>query len=186
MVGSNQAEEKDKRKHGEEENDVHQEKEHRNKEMSKQKTTKKPAANKTAGKNKTIKSQRQTAANPTKKSGTENSKPKPKKDKLEPKNEFRYNFNKRHKQYVFGETETKYKSLGITHEAETFGKKNMPLKDNPQKGKTEKAYIRNGIVSDKKRYYSEPIKNNEFSKDDMGNVKAKVRNYKKRQKTQKK
>ena len=76
--------------------------------------------------------------------------------------------------------------MGITHEAETFGKKNMPLKDNPQKGKTEKAYIRNGIVSDKKRYYSEPIKNHEFSKEDMGNVKAKVRNYKKRQKTQKK
>ena len=37
MVGSNQAEEKDKRKHGEEENDVHQEKEHRDKEMSKEK-----------------------------------------------------------------------------------------------------------------------------------------------------
>lgn len=155
--------------------------------MSKQKkNAKKPAASKAAGKKKSGNPQQKPAVKPTKKSGTENSKPKPKKDKLEPKNEFRYNFNKRHKQYVFGETETKYKSLGITHEAETFGKKNMPLKDNPQKGKTEKAYIRNGIVSDKKRYYSEPIKNHEFSKEDMGNVKAKVRNYKKRQKTQKK
>ena len=154
--------------------------------MSRQKNAKTPAVNKTAGKKKSVKPQRQTAAKPVKKSGTEKSKAKPKKDKLEPKNEFRYNFNKRHKQYVFGETETKYKSLGITHEAETFGKKNMPLKDNPQKGKTEKAYIRNGIVSDKKRYYSEPIKNHEFSKEDMGNVKAKVRNYKKRQKIQKK
>ena len=62
MVGSNQAEEKDKRKHDEKENDVHQEKEHRNKEMSKQKkNAKKPAASKAAGKNKTIKSQRQIA-----------------------------------------------------------------------------------------------------------------------------
>lgn len=62
MVGSHQAEEKDKRKHDEKENDVHQEKEHRNKEMSKQKkNAKKPAASKAAGKNKTIKSQRQTA-----------------------------------------------------------------------------------------------------------------------------
>ena len=59
-------------------------------------------------------------------------------------------------------------------------KKNMPLKENPQRGKTEKAYVRNGIVSGKKRSYGKPMKNYEFSKEDQGNVKAKIRNYKKR------
>lgn len=96
------------------------------------------------------------------------------------KNEFRFNFDTKHKQYIFEESNGKYRSLGITHEPITFGKKNMPLKNNPQRGKTDKAYIRNGIVSgSKKRYSTRTIKNLSFCKNDMANIKSKIRNYKK-------
>ena len=109
-----------------------------------------------------------------------------KKKKLKTKNEFRYNFTEGHKSYVFAETNTEYKSVGLTHQEYTFGRKNMPLEINPQNGKTEQAYIRNGIVSDKKNNYSKrTIKNLSFSKDDYKKVKSKIRNYKKRQKKSK-
>lgn len=106
--------------------------------------------------------------------------------KFVPKNEFRYNSAKGHKQYVFGQAGDKYKSLGLTHEQKTFGRKNMPLVKNPQKGKTERAYIRNGIVSDKTKYYGKPLSNYEFDPADKANVKSKIRNYKKSRKKNKK
>ena len=109
------------------------------------------------------------------------------KDKIKPLNEFRFNNARNHPQHVFAETSKKYRSVGITHKSETFGKKNMPLKKNPEKGKNEKAYIRNGIVSDKKKYYSKDTLNNfTFDNEDFKNVKSKERNYKKRRKKIKK
>lgn len=103
--------------------------------------------------------------------------------RMKPKNEFRYNFNTNHPNYIFGETEKKYKALGITHESETFGKKNMPLKQNPQKGKTESAYIRNGIISEKKRSFGrKTLKDFSFSSEDKSNVKSKIRHHKKEEK----
>ncbi len=99
------------------------------------------------------------------------------------KNEFRFNFAEKHKNYVFAETKDgKYIGVGITHESTTFSKPNMPLEKNPQKGKTEESYIRNGIVTDKKRLYGRPLKNYSFSENDFPKVKSKIRNYKKRQK----
>ncbi len=107
--------------------------------------------------------------------------------KLIPKNEFRYNFTEQHKSYVFGEIGDEYRSVGLTHRDTTFGIKNMPLKNNPQKHRTEQSNIRNGIVSDKKVNYSKrTIKNLLFTHDDFANVKSKIRNYKKRQKRQRK
>lgn len=158
--------------------------------MSKQKkNAKKPAASKTAGKKKSVKAK-------TKKekiallermiAALQNRLKKLKRDNSPARNEFRYNFDNEHKQYVFEEIKGKYNSLGLTHEAETFGKKNMPLGENPQKGKTEKAYVRNGVVSGKKRSYGKPMKNYKFSEADMGNVKAKIRNYKKSRKRRQK
>ena len=105
------------------------------------------------------------------------------KKKFLPKNEFRYNFAEGHKSYVFGEIDGEYRSVGITHKETTFGKKNMPLSKNPQKNKTETAYIRNGIVSGKiSNYGNRTIKNLAFSQEDFPKVKSKIRNYKKRQK----
>lgn len=108
--------------------------------------------------------------------------------KIRAKDEFRYNYAKGHKNYVFAETDDGiYICVGITHESSTFSKPNMPLEKNPQRGKTEKAYIRNGIISDKKKYYGKKLKNYSFSSNDRKNVKSKIRNYKKkRKKTHKK
>ena len=99
------------------------------------------------------------------------------------KNEFRYNTKSKHKEFIFGEVGEKYKAVGITHSPKTFGRKNMPLKVNPQEGKTEQAYVRNGIVSaSKKDFGKRTLKNHQFSADDYPNVKAKIRNYRKREK----
>lgn len=108
-----------------------------------------------------------------------------KKDKFIPKDEFRYNYNQGHKNYVFGEVGNKFKSIGLTHDDTTFGRKNMPLNKNPQNGKTEKSFIRNGIISDRKKNYGNPLKNYEFEKTDRLNVKSKIRNYKKNYKKNK-
>ena len=105
-----------------------------------------------------------------------------KNSKLKPKNEFRFNRKINHNTYVFGDDGKNYKAVGITHRDKTFGKKNMPLSVNPQKGKTEKSYIRNGIISDKHSNFDKPKKNFFFSIIDFLNVKSKIRNYKKRQK----
>lgn len=108
------------------------------------------------------------------------------KPKLQTKNEFRYNHKTGHPNYIFGKTGKNYNAIGITHEEETFGRKNMPLGNNPQKGKMEKAYARNGIITDNKKSFSnKKMKNFEFSKEDKANVKSKIRNYKKNQKKKK-
>ena len=105
------------------------------------------------------------------------------KKKLVPKNEFRFNNNTKHMNYIFGASNKRYYSVGLTTESETFNKKNMPLTDNPHKGNTDKSYVRNGIISDRKQAYDrKPNKNWKFSKEDFPKVKSKVRNYKKRRK----
>ena len=95
-------------------------------------------------------------------------------------NEFRYNYNTRHTQYVFEEDDKRYRSLGLTHHKRTKGIKNMPLSKNPQKGKTEKAYIRYGIINDTKNNYSGIDKRFKFSKEDFVRAKSKIRKYKSR------
>ena len=103
------------------------------------------------------------------------------KKKLTPKNEFRFNNNTKHMNYVFGASNKRYYSVGLTTEPETFNKKNMPLENNPHKGDTGKSYVRNGIISDRKKAYDrKPNKNWKFSNEDFPKVKSKVRNYKKR------
>lgn len=104
------------------------------------------------------------------------------KRKFKPKNEFRFNRKTNHNTYIFGDDGKNYKALGITHKDKTFGKNNMPLANNPQKGKSEKAYIRNGIISDTYSHFDKPKKNFGFSNEDFSNVKSKIRNYKNRQK----
>ena len=96
------------------------------------------------------------------------------------KNEFRYNRNTKHMNYIFLEKENKFKAIGLTTNNETFGRKNMPLKVNAQKNKTEQSYVRNGIISEKINNYG-PVDNRfSFSSEDFPNVKSKIRNYKNR------
>ncbi len=95
-------------------------------------------------------------------------------------NEFRYNRHVNHNTYVFGDDGKKYKAVGITHKETTFGLRNMPLEINPQKDRTEPAFVRNGIISDTYSAFDKPKKNFSFSINDFKNVKSKIRNYKKR------
>ncbi len=110
------------------------------------------------------------------------------KTKRTAKNEFRYNNQTKHPNYIFEEQGNRYHSLGITHHETTKDKKgrkhkNMPLKNNPDKGDSNGAYIRYGVITDKKKNYSErTIKRLKFSEDDFALVKSKVRNYKKERK----
>ncbi len=105
-----------------------------------------------------------------------------KRRKLTPKNEFRFNYNTQHKNYIFAETDKRYRAIGLTSDDETFGKKNMPLKINPQRGKSEPSYVRNGIINEKKENFGGKLSNYKFSNEDFKNVKSKIRNYKKKQK----
>ena len=105
------------------------------------------------------------------------------KKKTKAKNEFRYNNQTSHPNYVFEESGNKYRAVGITHREKTFGRANMSLDKNPDPKDTEKAYVRNGIISDKKsNFSSKPIKRFAFQPDDFAKVKSKVRNYKKKRK----
>lgn len=109
-----------------------------------------------------------------------------KKPKRVAKDEFRFNNNQKHMTYVFEDDGKRYASVGITHHAQTFEKDNMPLEDNPQKGKEgEPAFVRNGIIRDKHESYGRVKHNYKFSERDFPKVKAKIRNYKKKRKKNK-
>lgn len=109
------------------------------------------------------------------------------KRKYPQRDEFRYNNKTDHPNWVFEEEHGKRRAFGITHNEETFGKKNMPLKDNPNKKDPKPAFIRNGVITENAGDFSEEvIKNLQFSKSDKAKVKSKRRNYIKRRKMHKK
>lgn len=95
------------------------------------------------------------------------------------RDEFRYNNDTKHPGYIFKEVNGKYKSFGITHSEQTFGRKNMPLNINPDSSDTRQSYIRNGTISSKKERNSNKLKNFVLSQNDTANIKSKKRNYKK-------
>lgn len=136
---------------------------------------KKPVAKRTTGKKKNL-IQRLIAVFKTEEK-------KKKRQNSSARNEFRYNNQTKHPNYIFEESNGKYRSLGVTHQERTFGKQNMPLDKNPKKGEEKKAYIRNGVISAKKSNYSKKTINNmSFNQSDYKNVKSKIRNYKKNRK----
>ena len=111
--------------------------------------------------------------------------------KFEPRNEFRWNNNTSHPNYIFGKVGRRYKSMGITHseytEVNGKTKKNMPLEFNPDPKDSKSAYIRHGIISDNvESYGKKELKNFRFSDTDSANVKSKRRNYIRRRKEHKK
>lgn len=92
------------------------------------------------------------------------------------RNEFRYNNNTGHPNYEFQNKDGRVKAFGITHSEETFGRKNMPLSQNPQRGETETSYIRNGIINADEEVLSEEILEDfVIAKEDRANVKSKKR-----------
>ena len=109
--------------------------------------------------------------------------------KYKPRNEFRRNKSasaQGHYDYVFGETETHYKSLGLTtHPAE--GYKYYPLHKNPNPNDRRKSYLKLGVRSTNKKYLDEtPEKGWSFAKEDMPIVRHTIKAYKKRTNRKKK
>lgn len=102
-----------------------------------------------------------------------------------PKNEFRYNYNTKHMNYVFEEDGQKYHSLGLTTKRQTRDKNkkwhnNMPLKNNPRKNDNRKSYIRYGYITQNKNTYGVIDRRFIFSEIDKPKVKSKIRHYKSR------
>ncbi|MGN0824555.1 MAG: hypothetical protein ACI4MB_05765 [Candidatus Coproplasma sp.] len=95
------------------------------------------------------------------------------------RDEFRYNLETEHPNYIFEQSGKKIRAMGLTHKNETFGKPNMPLKNNPDPTDKEEAYIRNGIITQKGRMGKKRLKHLKFSDDDKSIVKSKKRNYRK-------
>lgn len=98
-----------------------------------------------------------------------------------PKNEFRVNNSpsaEGHPHYVFGETKTKYKSMGLTHNPDGEHKYIL-LSKNPNPSDNGKSYLRFEVQSANKKYYKEPLVDWSFSKEDMAFVRHRVKNYKK-------
>ena len=102
--------------------------------------------------------------------------------KYQPRNEFRYNNSKRaqgHPHYVFGETATHYKSLGLTSTPKE-GISYVRLTKNPEPLNTEKSYLQLSVHSANKKYYDDkPLKGWSFAKEDMPVVRHKIKKYKK-------
>lgn len=97
--------------------------------------------------------------------------------------EFRYNIETQHMNYLFEKKDEEYRSIGFTTDEKTFGINNMPLEKNPKKGDTQLSYVRNGIIEGTRHSYSKKkAKNYSLSGDDKANVKSKIRNYKKNRK----
>lgn len=101
--------------------------------------------------------------------------------KYKPRNEFRYNNSPSgggHKNFIFGETQNKYKSLSIT----SHPKSNYPyikLCKNPQKGNNIDSYVETKPKTAKKSYYSKPLRGYEFSHEDRAIIRHLIKKYKK-------
>ena len=101
--------------------------------------------------------------------------------KYAPRNEFRYNNSKSaqgHPHYVFGETPTHYKSLGLT----THPKDDIPhyqLTKNPEPHNDDPSHLQFKVHSAHKKYYGEPLKGWKFAKEDMPVVRHTIKKYKK-------
>lgn len=108
-----------------------------------------------------------------------------KKNKKISKNEFRYNYDTKHMNYVFEEDNKRYHALGLTTKSRTKDKngvarKNMKLNTNPEKDNfAEDSYIRYGYITGRINSFSKKTsKKFAFDVEDFKNVKSKIRKYK--------
>ena len=101
--------------------------------------------------------------------------------KYKPRNEFRRNNSrtaKSHYNFVFGETETHYKSLGLTkHPREDIP--HYLLTKNPNPNDTDKSYLQLKVLSTHKKYMPKKEEGWGFAKEDMSVVRHTIKRYKK-------
>lgn len=102
--------------------------------------------------------------------------------KYKPRNEFRQNVSpnaRAHIDYVFGETDTHYKSMGLTHNPDD--KYNYyPLSKNPNPKDPKQSHLRLAVRSTNKKYFKEPKEDWQFAKEDKPVVRPEIKAYKKR------
>ena len=102
--------------------------------------------------------------------------------KYKPRNEFRRNISplaKAHYNYVFGETETHYKSLGLTtHPREDI--RHYPLHKNPNQKDDRQSYLQLKVLNTNKKYLPKKEEGWSFAKEDMPVVRHTIKQYKKR------
>ena len=101
--------------------------------------------------------------------------------KYKPRNEFRHNSSptaKNHYNYVFGETDTHFKSLGLT----THPNNDIPhyrLIKNPNPNDSQSSFLQLKVLSTQKRYLGQPLVGWSFAKEDMPVVRHTIKKYKK-------
>lgn len=100
--------------------------------------------------------------------------------KYKPRNEFRRNVSptaKAHYNYVFGETSTHYKSLGLT----THPRKDIPhypLNQNPNPKDNSQSFLQLKVLSTNKKYLPTKEENWKLLKEDMPIVRLQIKRYK--------
>lgn len=105
--------------------------------------------------------------------------------KYKPRNEFRRNISassQGHFDYVFGETETHYKSLGLTtHPSREDKVPHYALKLNPNLNDERQSYLRLKVKNTNKKFLPDEGKqeNWNFAKEDMPVVRHTIKKYKK-------
>lgn len=102
--------------------------------------------------------------------------------KYKPRNEFRRNVSKSatgHFDYVFGETDTHYKSLGLTHTPDDEYSY-YELRENPNPTDKKRSFLKLKVRSTNKKFLPKKEEGWKFSKDDMPVVRHTIKDYKKR------
>lgn len=101
--------------------------------------------------------------------------------KYKPRSEFRFNYGPKaggHPHYIFGETKTKYKSLGLTTTPKAAFR-HVPLHKNPDLSSSDKSHLQLEVHSGQKKFYGKPLENWGFAKEDMPVVRHTIKAYKK-------
>lgn len=76
----------------------------------------------------------------------------------------------KHPKLIIDETKTDLGFMGLTESPKRGHHKNIELKQNPQKGKTGKAFIREEVRYDKKRNFSEVLEDYKLSEEDKQEI----------------
>lgn len=86
----------------------------------------------------------------------------------------------KHPKLIVDEAEENFGFMGLTESAKRGHHKNIELSKNPQKGNTDKAYLRKEIRYEKKDKFSEALKNYNLSAEDKQKVLEYIKKIKKR------
>ena len=76
----------------------------------------------------------------------------------------------KHPKLIVDETRDDFGFMGLTKSPKRGNHNNIPLKQNPQKGHTEKSYIRDELRYDKKQNFSERLKDYNITPEDEARI----------------